>query len=57
MIRIITKKDGEVVLNNVAKAGVSLEDIQFIAEAEVNGGYADYARVEVDGKVYIELEG
>lgn len=56
MIRIVTKKDGRVVLDRYAKPGAQLEDIVFIAECEVNDGYADYSVVYVDGDVYCEYE-
>lgn len=55
-IHITTMKDGATVLDGSARKGVSLEDICEIAENEVNGGYADYARVTVDGAIYMELE-
>lgn len=55
-VSILTMKDGEIVLNKKAKANASIEDICEIAECEVNGGYADYARVTVDGEIYMELE-
>ena len=55
-IRITTMKDGAIVLDRSARRGVSLDDICEIAVNEVNGGYADYARVTVDGAVYIEFE-
>ena len=38
------------------KPGVSLDRICEIAECEVNGGYATYAAVYVDGELYIEVE-
>jgi len=56
MIRLITMKDGLVVINRRAKSSATLEDILEIAENEVNGGYADYSRVEVDGEIYAEYE-
>jgi len=56
MIKIITKKDGKIILNSTAKNGVTLEEIIEIAENEVFGGYADYSKVEVDGKTYAEYE-
>lgn len=55
-IRLITKKNGFEVLNCRAKRGVGLEDICEIAENEVYDGYADYACVTVDGRIYMELE-
>lgn len=56
MIRLITKKDGKTVMNRQANPTVSIDDILEIAEYEVMGGYADYACVVVDGKVYAEYE-
>ena len=56
MIRLLTKKDGKVVIDKVAKEGVNVCEVQEIAENEFYGGYADYVRVDVDGKVYTELE-
>lgn len=56
MIKLITKKDGQVVLNKTAKEGMSLDDVCWIAECEVLDGYADYACVMVDEAVYMELE-
>ena len=55
-ICILTKKNGSVVLDKRAKDGVSVEEICEIAECEVNGGYADYARVTVNGEIYAEYE-
>ena len=49
-------KDGEVILHKHARQGVSVEDICEVAENEVYDGYADYARVTVDGEIYMELE-
>lgn len=56
MIRLITKKDGKIVLNKTAKAGVSVGEICEIAECEVYDGFADYACVEIDGEIYAEYE-
>lgn len=56
MIRLITMKDGKVVMDRRGSETASLEDVVYVAECEVDGGYADYARVEVDGKIYIEYE-
>ncbi len=53
-IRIQTIKDGGVVLDKVGRPGVSVDAICEIAQHEVNGGYADYARVSVDNKIYAE---
>lgn len=55
-IRIVTMKDGKVIMDKYAKPGISVEDIVEIAENEVYGGYADYSKVEVNGKVYAEYE-
>ena len=55
-IWLLTELDGEVVIHKHAKPGVSVEDICEIAENEVYGGYADYARVTVDGEIYAEYE-
>ena len=55
-IWLLTMKDGDVVIHKHARLGVSLEDVCEIAECEVNGGFADYARVTVDGEIYMELE-
>lgn len=49
-------KNGEVVLHKHAKSGVSVEEVCEIAENEVMDGYADYARVTVDGEIYMEYE-
>ena len=56
MIRIFTSVNGRKILDKVAKPGVELDDILEIAENEVYDGYADYARVEVDGVIYAEYE-
>lgn len=56
MITLLTKKDGKTVMFKDAKPTASLEDICFIAECEVNGGYADYSCVMVDGEIYMEYE-
>lgn len=55
-IWILTMKDGEVVMHKYARSGVTVDDVCEIAENEVNDGYADYARVTVDGEIYMELE-
>lgn len=59
-IRLLTMKDGEVVLNKKARMGVDMHDILDevceIAENEVLDGYADYSRVTVDGEIYMEYE-
>lgn len=55
-IEILTIKGGEIILDKIAKPGVSVEDICDIAEKEWLGGYADYARVTVDGEIYMEFE-
>lgn len=57
MITLLTKKNGKTVLNTHAKAGVSVEDICDLAKCEVNGNYADYALVKVDGVIYAEYDG
>jgi len=49
-------KDGDVVIHKHARPGILLEDVCEIAECEVNGGFADYARVTVDGEIYMELD-
>lgn len=56
MIKILTTLNGEVVLDFHAKRGVTVDEVLEIAENEVDGGYADYARVEVDGEIYAEYE-
>lgn len=56
MIALLTKKNGQIVLNRKAKPSATVEDICEIAECEVNGGYADYACVTVDGEIYAEYE-
>ena len=55
-IRILTEKDGRVVLNNTAKRGVSVAAICDIAMKEVDGGFADRATVFVGEEVYAEYE-
>jgi len=55
-IRLVTMRDGDVVLNKKAKQGVAVDEICAVAESEVFGGNADYARVTVDGKTYAEYE-
>lgn len=55
-IWLLTMKDGAVVIHKHARPGVSLEDVCEIAGCEVNGGFADYARVTVDGEIYMELD-
>lgn len=55
-IRLITMKDGALVLSKKARKGVSVDDICEIAENEVYGGYADYACVTIDDEIYMELE-
>lgn len=57
MIRLITMRDGETIMNKRAKEGVTLDEICEIAECEFYGGYADYVQVLVDGRTYMELEG
>ena len=56
MIHILTRQNGKIILDKYAKQGVSLDDITEIAENEVYSGYADYARVDVDGVTYAEYE-
>ena len=56
MITLLTKKNGQIVLNREAKPFATVDDICEIAECEVNGGYADYACVTVDGEIYAEYE-
>ena len=53
---ILTMKNGDVVLHSHAKEGVSVDEVCEIAECEVNGGFADYARVTVNGETYMEYE-
>lgn len=55
-IWIKTEKNGEVVLYNYFKEGVTLDEACELAECEVNAGYADYARITVNGDVYMEYE-
>lgn len=55
-IKLLTTKDGKAVLKGKAKAGTTLDEVCEIAEKEVYGGFADYARVTVDGKTYAEYE-
>ena len=57
MIRLLTMKDGRVVLDKKARNGVPIDEVLEVAEFEVMDGYADYARVEVDGEIYAEYEG
>ena len=56
MIRLITKMNGETLMNKRAKEGVTLDEICELAEMEFYGGYADYVQVIVDGSTYMELE-
>lgn len=56
MITLLTMKNGKTVMNREAKPSATLEDICEIAECEVNGGYADYSCVKVDGEIYAEYE-
>lgn len=56
MIRLVTKLNGNTVMDKWATASVTLDDILEIAECEILDGYADYALVEVDGEVYAEYE-
>ena len=56
MIRLLTMKDGRVVLDKKARNGVPIDEVLEVAEFEVMDGYADYARVEVDGEIYAEYE-
>lgn len=55
-IDVLTMLNGRVIINSHAKKGVSLDEVCEIAENEVYGGYADYARVTVDGEIYAEYE-
>lgn len=55
-IWILTMLNGEVVMHKHARQGVSVDDICEIAENEVLDGFADYARVTVDGEIYMEYE-
>ena len=55
-IWILTEKDGNVVMHKHARAGVTVDEVCEIADCEVMGGYADYARVTVDGSIYAEYE-
>lgn len=55
-IDVLTMLNGRIIINSHAKQGVSLEDVLEIAESEVYDGYADYARVTVDGEIYAEYE-
>lgn len=55
-IKLMTMKNGSVVFDKKAKEGVTLDEVLEIAENEVADGYADYARVMVDGYVYAEYE-
>ena len=56
MIQLITKKNGEIVMNRTGGQGAYAEDIDWIAYREVNDGYADYAVVLVDGEIYSEYK-
>lgn len=55
-IRLLTTMEGEILIDKKARPGVSVKDICEIAENEVYGGYADYARVTINGEIYMELE-
>lgn len=55
-IWILTMLNGDVVMHKHARAGVNVEEVCEVAENEVLGGYADYARVTVDGEIYMEYE-
>lgn len=55
VINLITKKDGQVVLNVRAKSNSTIDKIVDIAKCEVNGLYADVAYVYVDGNLYKEI--
>ena len=56
MIRLLTMKDGKVVMDRKANPRVTIGEVCEIAEHEVMDGYADYARVTIDGEIYIEVE-
>ena len=56
MIKLLTMKDGKIVMDRKASPTASLDDIVYIAEREVNDGYADYSCVTVDGEIYAEYE-
>lgn len=43
-------------MNKRAKPGASLDDVLEIAENEVTCGYAVWAAVYIDGKLYAEYE-
>ena len=55
MIELITVENGKK-RTRYAKAGVTADEICYIAEAEVYGGYAEYSAVVVDGEIYAEYE-
>lgn len=56
MIRLVTKFNGKVLFDKVAKSGARLDEVLEIAENEVNDGYADYSCVMVNGEIYAEYE-
>ncbi len=55
-IELKTTEPGGKTRLRTAKPGATLEDICEIAENEVGSGFAVYAAVIVDGKIYSELE-
>ena len=55
-IRLVTVKDGAVVIERVIRQGLSLKEVCAIAERQVMNGSADYAKVTVNNEVYMQLE-
>lgn len=55
-IELKTTEPGGRTRHRAAKPGATLKEICEIAENEVYGGFAVYAAVIVDGKIYSEEE-
>lgn len=56
LIQLKTKAQDGSERTRRAKPDVTIAEVEEIAEKEVESGYAVYAAVLVDGKIYSELE-
>lgn len=56
MIKLIMTLNGKTIIDTKAVKTATIDDALDIAEYAMSNGFADYARIEIDGETYVEYE-
>jgi repressor of nif and glnA expression len=56
MIKLIMMLRGKTIMDTKAEKTATIDDVLDIAEYAISNGFADYARIEIDGETYVEYE-